>query len=160
MATHQTRGAAYRGWRLMGLDGTTLDLPNSPENARALGRPTTGRARGASPQVRLLAFCELVRHADCGLAIKPLRHGESSMVGELLDHLRPGMLLVWVRGFLTNGLISPAVRRGAHLPARIKSNTMSLPIRRLADGSYLAKIYPGEADHRRDMRGIPVRGVE
>jgi Insertion element 4 transposase N-terminal len=29
MATHQTVGAFYRGWRLMGLDGSTLDLPDT-----------------------------------------------------------------------------------------------------------------------------------
>src|SRR5262249_17723620 len=52
LATHQTRGASYRGWQLMGLDGTTLDLPDTPENARTFGRPTTGRAAGAFPQVR------------------------------------------------------------------------------------------------------------
>jgi hypothetical protein len=160
MATHQTLGASYRGWRLMGLDGTTLDLPDTPENARTFGRPTNGRAEGAFPQVRLLALCELGTHAVCGLAIKPLRHGESSMVGQLLDHLGPGMLLVWDRGFFSYELISAVVRRGAHLLARVKSNTVLRPIRRLADGSYLAKIYPSEADRRRDMRGLAVRVIE
>jgi hypothetical protein len=100
MATHQTIGAFYRGWRLMGLDGTTLDLPDTPDNARTFGRPTTGRAEGAFPQVRLLALCELGTHAVCSLAIKPLCHGEPSMVGPLLEHLGPGMLLIWDRGFL------------------------------------------------------------
>ena len=160
MATHQTVGASYRGWRLMGLDGTTLDLPDTPGNARTFGRPTTGRAEGAFPQVRLLALCELGTHAVCGLAIKPLRHGEPSMVGPLLDHLGPGMFLIWDRGFFSFDLISDVVRRGAHLLARVKSNTVLLPIRRLADGSYLARIYPIAADRRRDMRGLPVRVVE
>ena len=50
MATHQTKGASYRGWRLVGLDGTTLDLPDTPDNARTFGRPTTGRAEGPSPR--------------------------------------------------------------------------------------------------------------
>ena len=49
MATHQTVGASYRGWRLMGLDGTTLDLPDTPDNARTFGRPATGRAEGPPP---------------------------------------------------------------------------------------------------------------
>src|SRR4051795_8167041 len=44
MAHHQSQGAFYRGWRLMGLDGTTLDLPDTSANARPFGRPTTGRA--------------------------------------------------------------------------------------------------------------------
>ena len=160
MATHQTVGASYRGWRLMGLDGTTLDLPDTPDNARTFGRPTTGRAEGAFPQVRLLALCELGTHAVCGLAIKPLCHGEPSMVGQLLDHLGPGMLLIWDRGFFSYELISAVVRRGAHLLARVKSNTILRPIRRLADGSYLAKIYPSAADRRRDMRGLLVRVIE
>jgi hypothetical protein len=160
MATHQTTGASYRGWRLMGLDGTTLDLPDTPENACTFGRPTTGRAEGAFPQVRLLALCELGTHAVCGLAIKPIRHGEPSMVGPLLEDLGPGDLLIWDRGFFSYELIHAVVRRGAHLLARVKSNTVLHPIRRLADGSYLAKIYPSVADRRRDMRGLPVRVIE
>jgi hypothetical protein len=160
MATHQTIGASYRGRRLMGLDGTTLDLPDTPENARAFGRPTTGRADGAFPQVRLLALCELGTHAVCGLAIKPLSHGEPAMVAPLLDELGPGTLLVWDRGFFSYELIAAVVRRGAHLLARVRSNTVLRPIRRLDDGSYLARIYPGEADRRRDTRGLSVRVIE
>src|SRR4051795_4035444 len=159
MATHQTIGAFYRGWRLMGLDGTTLDLPDTPGNARTFGRPTTGRAEGAFPQVRLLALCEWGPPAVCGRAIKPLCHGEPSMVGRLLDHLGPGMLLIWDRGFFSYELISAVLRRGAHLLARVKSNTVLRPIRRLRDGSYLAKVYPSEADRRRDMRGLLVRVI-
>src|SRR6185437_2211576 len=91
IATHQTVGAFYRGWRLMGLDCTTLDLPDTPDNARAFGRPTTGRAAGAFPQARPPALCEPGTHAVCGLAIEPFCHGEPAMVGPLLDHLGAGM---------------------------------------------------------------------
>src|SRR5215831_13620867 len=35
MATHQTVGAFYRGWRLMGLDSTVLDLPDTAANENA-----------------------------------------------------------------------------------------------------------------------------
>ena len=160
MATHQTVGASYRGWRLMGLDGTTLDLPDTPENDRTFGRPTTGRAEGAFPRVRRLALCELGTHAVCGLAIKPLCHGEPSMVGPRRDHLGPGMLLIWDRGSFSYDLIAAVVRRGARRLARVKSNTVLRPIRHLADGSYRAKIDPSEADRRRDMRGLVVRVVE
>ena len=92
-----------------GPDGTTLDLPDTPENAR---RPPHRAAEGAFPQVRLLALCELGTHAICGLAIKPLRRGEPSMAGPLLDRLGPGSLLVWDRGFFSYELI-PSVVRGS-----------------------------------------------
>src|SRR4051794_1415203 len=160
MATHQAVGASCRGWRLMGIDGTTLDRPDTPENARTSGRPTTGRAEGAFPQVRLLALCELGTHAVCGLAIKPICHGEPSMVSALLDQLGPGMLLIWDRGFFSYELIHSACQRGAHLLARVKSNTILKPLRRLDDGSYLAKIYPDAGARRHDRQGLLVRVIE
>src|SRR6185369_4210054 len=91
MATHQTPGAFYRGWRLMALDGTVLDLPDSDANARVFGRPETSRAPGAYPQAQLLALCELGTHAVCGLAIKPIHCSEVGMVPSLLELLEPGM---------------------------------------------------------------------
>src|SRR5919112_4692611 len=160
MSNHQTQGASYRGWRLMGLDGTTLDLPDTPANDRTFGRPMTGRAPGAFPQVCLLALCELGTHAICGLAIKPIRHGEPSMVGQLLNHLGPGMLLIWDRGFFSYELIRAVCQRGAHILARVKSNTILKPLYRLADGSYVAKLYPSASDRRRDTRGLMVRVIE
>jgi hypothetical protein len=160
MATHQTRGAFYGGWRLMGVDGTTLDLPDTPANARTFGRPKGPRADAAFPQVRLLALCELGTHAVCGLAIKPIRHGETTMLGQLLGELGPGMLLIWDRGFFGFDLIDSVCARGAHLLARAKSNAILRPIRHLADGSYLARIYPTQADRRRDTHGRDVRVIE
>jgi hypothetical protein len=76
MATHQSVGAFYRGWQLMGLDGTVLDLPDTPANDRAFGRPGSARAPAAFPQVRLLALCELGTHAICGLGNRagPIPH--------------------------------------------------------------------------------------
>jgi hypothetical protein len=142
MANHRTAGATYRGWRLMGLDGTTLDLPDTPANARAFGRPTTARADGAFPQLRLLALCELGTRAICGLAIKPGRRNEQAMAGPLLDRLGPGMLLVWDRGFFGYALAARVVRAGAHLLARVPAGAVLAPTRRLDDGSYLAELRP------------------
>ncbi|MBN9117602.1 MAG: IS4 family transposase [Planctomycetes bacterium] len=142
MATHQTIGASYRGWRLMALDGTTLDLPDTPANARAFGRPGTDRAEGAFPQLRLLALCELGTRAICGLAIKPGRRSEQVMAGPLIDRLEPGMLLIWDRGFFGFPLAERVIRAGAHLLARVPSGALLAPTRRLDDGSYLSELRP------------------
>src|SRR4051812_16264373 len=82
------------------------------------------------------------------------------MVGSLLDQLGPGMLLIWDRGFFSYELIRAVCQRGAHLLARVKSNTILRPRYRLADGSYVAKIYPGAGDRRQDTRGLMVRVIE
>jgi hypothetical protein len=160
MATHQTVGAFYRGWRLMGLDSTVLDLPDTPANARAFGRPGTARAPGAFPQIRLLALCELGTHAICGLNLKPCYRNEQVMVPALLDLLEPGMLLLWDRGFFSYELIRRVLATGAHLLARVQTRLALTAIRRLADGSYLAKLYPSAAARRQDRQGLPVRVIE
>ena len=160
MATHQARGACHRRWRPMGLDGTTLDLPDTPANARTFGRPKGPRADAAFPQARLLALCESGTHAICGPAIRPIRHGETTMVGQLLGELGPGLLPIWDRGSFGFELIDSACSRGAHLPARARSNAILGPIRHLADGSYLARIYPTQGDRRRDTHGRDVRVIE
>jgi hypothetical protein len=51
-------------------------------------------------------------------------------------------------------------QREAHLLARIKSNLIFEPIRVLADGSYLAKLYRHAADRKQDRDGILVRIIE
>jgi hypothetical protein len=141
-ATHQTVGAFYRGWRLMGLDATTLDVPDTPANARAFGRPGTARAPGAFPPVRLLALCELGTRAIGGLVIKPGRRNEQAMAPALLGLLGPGTLLRWDRGFFGYPLARRVVESGAHLLARAPAGLALGPVRRRPDGSYLARLRP------------------
>jgi len=160
MATHQTVGAFYRGWRLMGLDSTVLDLPDTPANARAFGRPGTARAPGAFPQVRLLALCELGTHALCGLNLRPGRRNGQVMVPALLDLLEPGMLLPWDRGFFSHELVRRVLATGAHLLARVQAQLTLAPLRRLADGSYVAKLYPSARAREQGRGGLPVRVIE
>jgi hypothetical protein len=160
MANHQTVGAFYRGWRLMGLDSTVLDIPDTPENSRAFGRPGTARAAGAFPQVRLLALCELGTHAVCGLVVKPQRRNEQRMAPALLDLLAPGMLLLWDRGFFSLSLVRRVCASGAHLLARVPANLALPPLQRLTDGSYVAELAPAAATGDRHRRGVRVRVIE
>ena len=67
--------------------------------AQRLPNPTTagGFCRRFTAADRLLALHDLGTHAICSREIKPLRHGEPSMVGPLGDELGPGILLTWDR---------------------------------------------------------------
>ena len=71
LAVPGTPGAFYRSWRLMGIDGTTFDMPDTPENERIFGRGGNQRSPNAFPQVRVLALCELGTHAICDLTLRP-----------------------------------------------------------------------------------------
>jgi len=158
-ATPQTPGAFYQGLRLMALDGFVADVPDSPANARVFGRPG-GRTPGAFPQARILALCEVGTHVLWKTQIKPCHRGEVTMAEGLLRHLQPDMLLLWDRNFFSFDRVRQVRQRGAHLLARIKKNLIFRPIRRLSDGSYLAKMYPSARHRERDEGGIKVRIIE
>ena len=82
MARPETPGAFYRGLRLMGIDGTVYDVPDSAANAAAFARPSAGpRGDGAFPQVRKLSLVELGTHVEVALVVRSSAHGEQAMVG-------------------------------------------------------------------------------
>jgi len=160
LARPETPGAFYRGLRLMGIDGTVLDIPDSEANAAAFGRPSAGpRGEGAFPQVRKLSLVELGTHVEVAFVARSIAHGEPAMVGALLRHLDAGMLLLWDRGFFSYALWKEVTARRVKILARVTSRLILEPIRDLADGSYLAKIYPTPEDRRKDRGGIVVRVI-
>jgi hypothetical protein len=155
-----TPGAFYRGMRLVALDGFVLDVPDSPDNARVFGRPQGGRTPGAFPQVRVVALCEVGTHVLFRWLSKPITIDERPMAERLMRELSSDMLLMWDRNFLSYNRVRQILGRGANLLAKIKKNLIFQPIRRLGDGSFLARIYPNAWKRRDDREGILVRIIE
>jgi Insertion element 4 transposase N-terminal/Transposase DDE domain len=159
-ARPDTQGAFYDGLRLMALDSFVVDVADSAANARVFGRPGSGRSPAAFPQARVLALCELGTHVLWRTLTKPCHRSEVTMAAYVLRFLREGMLLLWDRSFLSYDRVHQVRERRAHLLARIKSNLVFRPIRRLRDGSYLAKLYPSPRHRDRDEGGLRVRIIE
>ncbi len=57
IAERRAKGAWYRQWRLISLDGSTLDTAGTVENGKAFGRPGASRGSSAFPKIR---FCGAV----------------------------------------------------------------------------------------------------
>jgi Insertion element 4 transposase N-terminal/Transposase DDE domain len=160
LACPETPGAFYRGHRLVGLDATVYDVPDSEANAAAFARPSGGaRGPGAFPQIRKVSLVELGTHVELAFVVRSITHGEQSMVGGLLRHLAAGMLLLWDRNFFSYRTWREVTARGAEVLARAKSNLILEPIRELADGSFLAKVYPSPLDRLGDRGGVVVRVI-
>jgi hypothetical protein len=160
LARPETPGAFYRGLRLMGLDGMVFDVPDSAVNAAAFGRPSAGpRGDGAFPQVRKLSLVELGTHVEVAFVVRSITHGEQGMARALFRHLDPEMLLLWDRGFFSYCLWKELTSRRVKILARVTCRLILEPIRNLADGSYLAKIYRTPEDRRKDRDGVVVRVI-
>ena len=162
LATEATRGAFYRQWRLMSLDGTCLDVADTPANESEFGRPGTGRGQGvgAFPQLRLVALSETGTHAICAAAMGPLSSSENELADALLGDLQPGMLCLADRGFYSFQRWQNAGKTGARLLWRVKANMVLPREEQLSDGSYLTRIYANQPDQRAQRDGEQVRVVE
>src|SRR5262245_31587855 len=159
-AVAATPGAFLGGLRLMAVDGTALAVADPPANARAVGRPTPRRGRGAFPQLRVVALIETGPHARCDVVLRPFPGGEAPAARHLLRAVGPGMLLLWDRGFSGYAFVRRTLARGAAFLGRTKANVVLPPEEVLPDGSYLSTIYPSTPARRRREEGIGVRGVE
>jgi hypothetical protein len=160
LATPQTPGAFYHGMRLVGIDGTVLDVPDTPANDAHFGRSSNGEGDGAFPQVRKVSLVELGTHVELAIAVGGYHDSEQVLVDQLWDHLPPDALLLEDRGFFSYKHWKRLDMRGTKLLVRIKKNLILRPIERLPDGSFLAKIYPTEWARHRDREGIVIRVIE
>lgn len=166
LATPATRGAWYRGWRLLIVDGTCLDVPDTPENDQAFGRARSGRGQGvgAFPKVRVVGLVEAGTHAIVDAAQGPYRTGEQTLArGLAREHgpLGPGVLLLADRLFVGAELWRAMAATGADLAWRVKCGKTApkLPVDQvLADGSWLSRLYA--ASDRRKRHPITVRVIE
>jgi len=137
-------GSWLAGRRLVAIDGTTLDVADTPENDAFFGRPGVNKGEGAAfPQARLVAVAECATHAIFDAVIGPYGDGENTLAGELVDRLEPGMLVLADRGFCGYPLWSRAAAAGADLLWRAKSTMKPRHLETLDDGTWLAELRPG-----------------
>ncbi len=144
LASPETPGSWLAGRRVVAIDGTTLDVADTPENARFFGRPGVSKGEQAAfPQARLVAVAECGTHAIFDAEIGAYGTSEIELSRSLVGRLQPGVVLLADRGFYGFALWQQAAATGADLLWRAKSNLKPRPLETLADGSWLAEITPG-----------------
>ena len=160
IAEPTTRGAWYGTWRLVSLDGSTLDVADEPSNEVAFGRPGASRGRSAFPQLRFVSLVENGTHVLFGSEMAGYATGEITLAKSVLGHLGRGMLCLADRQFFGFALWTQAQATGADLLWRIKKTMRLASDERLPDGSYLSRIYPSERDWRHKTNGVTVRVID
>ena len=160
IATPTTRGAWYRVWRLVSIDGSTLDVADDPANEEAFGRPGSSRGSSAFPQIRFVSLVENGTHVLFGTQMAGCRTSEIALAKSVLRSLQPGMLCLGDRNFFGFPLWNDARRTGADLLWRVKAGSRFVRDEELPDGSYLSHIYPSEKDRRHKTNGVKVRVID
>ena len=160
IATKKTKGAWYRRWHLVSLDGSTMDVADTRVNEQAFGRPGASRGKSAYPQLRFVSLVENGTHVLLGTRMADYHTGEITLAKEVVGHLEQGVLCLADRNFFGFTLWNQARLTKADLLWRVKNN-LRLPCeKRLKDGSYLSTIYASDKARRRGVNGISVRVIE
>ena len=160
LASRASKGAWYRDWRLVSLDGSCLDVADTRANGTAFGRPGASRGASAFPQLRFVALVENGTHVLFGARLGSIGEGETTLAHATLPALQRGMLCLADRQFFGHALWQEAAATGADLLWRVKGNARLPREAVLADGSYLTTIYPSETDRRHRTKGVRVRAIE
>ncbi|CAM5373719.1 hypothetical protein SFUMM280S_00905 [Streptomyces fumanus] len=144
LATLETPGAWWRGLRLLALDGTQFDVPDSVSNGDTFDGPSTGGTPFGFPQVRAAVLAEIGTHAVLDAGLGGYRDGERRLAYPLASSTGPGDLVVADRGFWSVEFVNAFTSSGAHLLVRLQSNHLGTTQADLPDGSRLSLMRPGK----------------
>jgi Transposase DDE domain len=136
--------AFFLRYRLMAIDGTLFNTPDTPANRAAFGGSSNQYGPGAYPQVRCVVLAECGSHAVVGLSISRSEESEVHGAHRLLSQVGRAMLVLVDAGITSGGFLEQLRERGAHGLGALEAGVwehLKQP-RRLADGSVLAWVGP------------------
>lgn len=160
LAEPDTPGAFLFGLRLMALDGTTEDVPDTPANVAAFGRHQSDRGPSAFPQVKGVYLVECGTHAIVDAGFWPSQTSERVGGFRLVRSVTAGMLIMWDRGFHDYDMFVQVQQQGAHVLSRLPAHVKPPVVQPLADGSYLAYLRPSDYHRRKQGERLLVRVIE
>lgn len=159
LATEATPGAFLFGLRLMAIDGTREDIPDTPANASVFGRPNGPRGAGAFPQVQCIYLAECGTHVIVDAGFWSCYTSERVGAQRMLRSVTEDMLVMWDRGLHSFDMAMNTRQRGAHFLSRAPAHLVLTPVKYLSDGSYLSYIRPSEPARRKRDERLLVRVI-
>lgn len=161
LGSAQTPGVFLNGLRMMAVDGSTLDLPDTDANARVFGYPGTRAGTEASfPKARLVLLVEVGTHLITDALLSPYRMGERIRALKLLRSVGPGMLLMWDRGLHSFKMVKATQDRKSHFLGRVPKNVKFEVVQALEDGSFLSWVAPDRKSRKKGASRILLRVIE
>lgn len=143
----------WHGLGLFGIDGTTLTVPDSPENRSHFGVPASGkRSESAYPKVRAVGLMALGSHLLAGLKLGAYTEGEQPLADPLYSLVPDASVLVMDRNFVCWSRLyhHHAKGRERHWLVRGKSNLKYSVLKELGPGDALCEVRFQAAARKQD----------
>jgi hypothetical protein len=160
----QHREAFWRGWRLVGLDGTQFSLINTPQITATVTKARTRRGRAAFAKITTAVLLEIGLHNPLAATVGRTGESEWVLAQRLLAQLPKRALLLGDRlyGVVAFAVVARAACRrvGSEFLLRASRSVKPRLIRRLPDGSRLVGL-PVRAprDSSRIVEWLEVREI-
>jgi hypothetical protein len=148
-AARSAEADRWRGLNLYGMDGTTLRVPDSPENREAFGGHTNGAGRGESgyPLVRVVAMMAVRSHLLSTFRFADYHTGETTLARDVWQQVPENSLVLVDRGFLVKkDLIGLELSGNRHWLTRTKVNTKWSVLEKIGKDDYLVEWDVSETD--------------
>jgi Insertion element 4 transposase N-terminal/Transposase DDE domain len=136
----RTGGARWKGMLTVAIDGTYLDVPDSPMHRARLGKTSNQYATSGYPQICLTALVACGTRAIIDAAFGPRSRGESVYGKRLMRSLHAGIIVLLDRGFSSNTFLQAVAGTEAAFLARLTSARKPPVLARYDDGSFLSRI--------------------
>jgi len=139
-ATRSALAHRWRGLALYGMDGTTMRVPDSPENRLAFGGQRGRNGESGYPQVRVVALMALRSHVLSTVRFSAYSTGETTLAREVWSEIPEDSLTIVDRNFLVKkDLIHLETNGNRHWLSRTKTNTRWAVTKKLGKDDYLAE---------------------
>jgi hypothetical protein len=150
----------WRGLAVYGVDGTTVRVPDSPENRATYGEQNAGKGRGTSgyPLVRIVTLMALRSHLLLAVRLGSYGVSERKYARDLWPIVPNDSLVVVDRNFMYAKDLVPLQSNGTnrHWLTRARKNNKWRVVKRLGPGDALAEILVNR-DARREDPNLPER---
>ncbi|MDP3510775.1 MAG: IS4 family transposase [Candidatus Melainabacteria bacterium] len=161
IATKKTRGAWFKGLRLVAIDGSTLSVADTLKNKEAFGKPKVRSGIMAFPRIFMVSLVEVGTRVLFASTMGPsTTSSEMSLAKEVASSLSSGMLCLADRYYCCYPFWKLATEKGADLLFRARADLILPMTKILPDGSYLSHLYPSAKDRQMKTNGIAVRVIE
>jgi hypothetical protein len=141
-------GAFYGSYRLVSVDGSTLDVADTRENRDGLGRHRSSRGEAAFPCLRFAALVETGTHLIFAAEMSRVATNEVALAEQLLPRVDASMLILADRLYASFVFLAAVADTGAKFLARIRKEVTLPVLERFPDGSYRSRMVDGRTRRR------------
>jgi len=138
----QCEHPGWAGLQLLAVDGVVWRAPDSPDNAAAFAKSSTGHGDTAYPQVRMLCQMELTSHLLTQTVMDSADVNEMRLAEQLIANTPDQSLTLFDKGFYSLGLLHAWQQAGQarHWLIPLKKGSQYEVVRKLGRQDYLVRL--------------------